>query len=149
MAKREELYAKFGITAEAGQLFETELGTLILCSQALEHGWHVAPDGEKARAVLDEIDRSTLGRLLHTLESRVHLEGDLEEKFASALKARNRLSHGFYERHNFKIQTDEGRDAMMVDLEALHQELFQAWRIASAMTSLVSEIMLHDADRAP
>ena len=149
MATREELYAKFGITAEAGQLFETELGTLILCSQALEHGWHVAPDGEKARAVLDEIDRSTLGRLLHTLESRVHLEGDLEEKFASALKARNRLSHGFYERHNFKIQTDEGRDAMMVDLEALHEELFQAWRIASAMTSLVSEIMLHDADRAP
>ena len=149
MATREELYAKFGITAEAGQLFETELGTLILCSQALEHGWHVAPDGEKARAALDEIDRSTLGRLLHTLESRVHLEGDLEEKFASALKARNRLSHGFYERHNFKIQTDEGRDAMMVDLEALHQELFQAWRIASAMTSLVSEIMLHDADRAP
>ncbi|MDD9732815.1 hypothetical protein PVW46_23195 [Mameliella sp. AT18] len=149
MATREELYAKFGITAEAGQLFETELGTLILCSQALEHGWHVAPDGEMARAALDEIDRSTLGRLLHILESRVRLEGGVEERFASALKARNRLNHGFYERHNFKIQTDEGRDAMMVDLEALHQELFQAWRIASAMTSLVSEIMLHDAGRTP
>ncbi|MDW9449483.1 hypothetical protein GOA58_17680 [Sinorhizobium meliloti] len=141
MATREELYAKFGITAEAGQLFETELGTLILCCQALEHGWHVAPDGEKARAALDEI--------LHTLKSRGRLEGDLEKRFASALKARNRLNHGFYERHNFKIQTDEGRDAMMVDLESLHEELFQAWRIASAMTSLVSEIMLHDAGPAP
>ncbi|MDX0599288.1 hypothetical protein GOD17_29630 [Sinorhizobium medicae] len=149
MATREELYAKFGITAEAGQLFETELGTWILCCQALEHGWHVAPDGEKARAALDEIDRSTLGRLLHTLKSRGRLEGDLEKRFASALKARNRLNHGFYERHNFKIQTDEGRDAMMVDLESLHEELFQAWRIASAMTSLVSEIMLHDAGLAP
>jgi hypothetical protein len=149
LATREELYAKFGITAEAGQLFETELGTLILCSQALEHGWHVAPDGEKARAALDEIDRSTLGRLLNTLKGRVHLEGGLEKKFASALKARNRLNHGFYERHNFKIQTDEGRDAMMIDLEALHEELFQAWQIVSAITSLVSEIMLHGADRTP
>lgn len=149
MATREELYAKFGITAEAAQLFETELGTLILCSQALEHGWHVAPDGEKARAALHEIDRSTLGRLLTTLKGRVRLEGGLVDRFDLALKARNRLNHGFYERHNFKIQTDEGRDVMIADLEALHEELFQAWRIAGAMTSLVSEFMREDAARKP
>ena len=76
-----------------------------------------------------------------TLKGRVRLEGGLEDRFASALKARNRLNHGFYERHNFQIQTDEGRDTMIADLEALHEELFQAWRIAGEMTSLVSEIM--------
>ncbi|MBN9568202.1 MAG: hypothetical protein J0H79_11420 [Alphaproteobacteria bacterium] len=144
MATREELYAKFGITAEAGQLFETDLGTLLLCLQGLEHGWHVTPDGEKARAALDEIDGSTLGRLLNNLTRRVRFDGNLEQKFASALRARNRLNHGFYERHNFKIQTDEGRDAMVADLEAIHEELFQAWQIASAMTSLVSDHILRD-----
>ena len=30
MATRDDLYAKFGATAEAAQLFETELGTLLL-----------------------------------------------------------------------------------------------------------------------
>ena len=149
MATRDELYAKFGITAEAAQLFETELGTLLLCSQALEHGWHIAPDGESARAALAEIERSTLGRLLHTLKGRVRLESGLEARFESALKARNRLNHGFYERHNFKIQTDEGRDEMIADLEALHDELFHAWQIAGAMNSLVSEIIRRDAGIEP
>ncbi|MGQ2952282.1 MAG: hypothetical protein ACT6RN_24370 [Agrobacterium sp.] len=149
MATREELYTKFGIAAEAGQLFETELGTLLLCSRGLEHGWHLVPNGEKARAVLDEIDRSTLGRLLNSFKGAIRIEGDLADKFSSALRARNRLNHGFYEKHNFKIQTDEGRDAMIADLEAIHEELFQAWQIASAMTSQISEIILHDAALSP
>ena len=94
MAIRDELYAKFGITAEAAQLFETELGTLIL---------------------------SLCG---------------LESRFSSALRARNRLIHGFYERHNFKIQTDAGRDEMIADLEAIHEELFQAWQVAGVLTEI-------------
>lgn len=145
MATREELYAKFGITAEAGQLFETELGTLLLYSKGLEHGWHVAPNGEKAGAVLDEIDRSTLGRLLNGFNGPIRFEGDLGDRFASALKARNCLNHGFYERNNLKIQTDQGRDAMIADLEAIHEELFQAWQVAQRITLQISEIVLHDA----
>jgi len=142
MADRHELYAKFGITAEAAQLFETELGTLLLGLRGLEHGWHVVADGERARAALEEIDRSTLGRLLSTLKKHVTFEDDLAARFSSALGARNRLTHGFYERHNFKIQTGAGRDAMIADLEVLHQELFDAWQLAGAMTSIISDILL-------
>jgi hypothetical protein len=142
VATRDELYAKFGITAEAAQLFETELGTLLLGLRALEHGWPVAPDGERARAVLNEIDRSTLGQLLTMLKKHATLEGDLEDRLYSALEARNRLTHGFYERHNFAIQTDAGRDAMKADLERLHDELFSAWRLAGAMSSIIGDIML-------
>ena len=86
---------------------------------------------------------------MHTLKGRVRLESGLEARFESALKARNRLNHGFYERHNFKIQTDEGRDEMIADLEALHDELFHAWQIAGAMNSLVSEIIRRDAGKEP
>ena len=49
MMDRHELYAKYGIAAEAAQLFETELGTLLLCLRALDNGWHLVPDGEAAR----------------------------------------------------------------------------------------------------
>ena len=58
MIDRHELYAKYGIAAEAAQLFETELGTLLLCVRGLENGWHIVPDGAEARKVLDAIDRS-------------------------------------------------------------------------------------------
>jgi len=94
MATRDEVYAKFGITAEAAQLFETELGTLILCARGLRNGWHVTPNRERAQVVLDDINRSTLGRLLTTLKKHIELGDDLEDRFASALLARNRLNHG-------------------------------------------------------
>ena len=142
MATRDELYAKFGITAEAAQLFETELGTLLLGARGLGGNWHVEPSPEEGGRLLEEINRSTLGHLLKTLKRHVEFKPDLETKLTSALKARNRLTHGFYERHNFKIQTDEGRDQMIADLELLHEELFQAWQLASAMTLLLSDIIL-------
>lgn len=59
----------------------------------------------------------------------------------SAVQARNRLNHGFFEKHNFSIQTDQGRHAMLADLEALHEELFNAWQLASAMTQIMMRVI--------
>lgn len=128
MATRDELYAKFGITAEAAQLFETSLGTIVLCAKGFNEGWHKEPDGEAATKALHDIDGSTLGRLLGKFRDELRIEPSIADQFARALKVRNRLFHGFYERHNFKIQTDDGRDAMIADLEDMHDELFRAWR---------------------
>ena len=68
MTDRHELYAKYGIAAEVAQLFETELGTLLLGLRGLDEGWHLVPNGEAAGKLLNQIDRSTLGRLLHNLK---------------------------------------------------------------------------------
>lgn len=149
MATRDELYAKFGITAEVAQLFETELETLLLSVSAIENGWHVTPDPVNARKALDQIEAHTLGRLLGVLKGKVAFDEQLAEQFASALKARNRLNHGFYERHNFKIQTDEGRDIMIADLEELHEELFQVWRIASGLTEATANIVVQLRNKTP
>ncbi|WP_374292783.1 hypothetical protein [Paenirhodobacter enshiensis] len=141
MATRKELYAKFGETAEAAQLFETELGTLLFVLSALENGWHVTPDPKAARKTLDQIEAHTLGRLLGALKGKIAFDEHLSERFALALNARNRLNHGFYERHSFKIQTEEGRDVMIADLEDLHDELFQSWQLASGLTSSMAEVV--------
>jgi hypothetical protein len=146
MADRHELYAKYGIAAEAAQLFETELGTLLLALRGLENDWHLVPDGAAAKAVLDTIDRSTLGRMLNDLKRHITIEGDLEEGFSSALKARNRLMHGFFERHNFKIQTENGRREMIADLDRLHGELFAAWRAADNLTTIISAVVQQGAE---
>jgi hypothetical protein len=135
MASRDDVYCKFGITAEAAQLLETSLGTLLLGVEGMQKGWHTLPQPEEAAAALERIEKSTLGTLLKELKQLVTFEGDLPAFFLSALKTRNRLMHGFYERHNVKIQTDEGRDTMLADLEAMHTELFNAWQVADAMSS--------------
>lgn len=146
MADRHELYAKYGIAAEAAQLFETELGTLLLGLQGLENDWHLLPDGAAALEVLENIDRSTLGRLLNDLKRYITIEGDLEECFASALKARNQLMHGFFERHNFGIQTEDGRKMMIADLDRLHDECFAAWRAAGKVTTIITTVLHHGAE---
>lgn len=107
-----------------------------------QRGSRVKADSDSARKLFDDIDRSTLGRLLGSLKNCISLDDGLTERFASALKARNRLFHGFYETHHFKIQTDEGRDAMFADLDALHDELFNAWQVAAAMTATTTKFVL-------
>jgi hypothetical protein len=141
MADRHELYAKYGIAAEAAQLFETELNTLLLCLRALQNGWHIVPDSERASAALREIDKKTLGGLIRDLKPYMNLDEAAEAHFVAALDARNRLTHGFFERHNFKIQTAFGRDEMVADLERLHRQLLQAWQIAGGITTIIGELI--------
>lgn len=143
MASRDEVYLKFGITAEAAQLLETSLGTLLLALEGLHKGWFMQPQPAEAWIALERVEKSTLGTLFKEVQQLVNFEGDLPAFFASALKTRNRLFHGFYERHNFKIQTDEGRDEMIADLEEMHTELFTAWQVADAMSTHV--LLLMDA----
>jgi hypothetical protein len=138
MATRDDVYAKFGITAEAAQLLETSLGTLLLGVQSLRKGWHDLPQPVEGRALLDRIEKSTLGTLLKELQKLVTFEGDLPAFFLSALRTRNKLMHGFYERHDFKMLTDAGRDAMISDLDEMHDELIHAWQMAEAMTNPVA-----------
>lgn len=148
MATREELYAKFGVTAEAAQLFETELGTLIMCVRGLEEGWHAKPDGDAATRLLLDIDRKTLGGLLAKLRESFLFDEDLADLFATALNRRNRLNHGFFERHSYAIGTPEGRDTMIADLEESHQRLFDAWQMAGRVSTAFHEALLAAREQA-
>ncbi len=40
------------------------------------------------------------------------------------------------------MQTDEGRDLMIADLEEMHEKLFHAYQLAGAMSSLALRIVL-------
>src|SRR5262245_45311986 len=101
MATRDEIYSKFGSTAEAAQLLETALGNAILLIETLNGDWHLSPKPEEAWALLDRVERSTLGSLLTEIQKHASFDGELPTLFRSALRTRNRLMHGFYERHNF------------------------------------------------
>ncbi len=142
MASREQVYAKFGITAEAAQLLETELGTLLLAQCGLENRlWDKAKCLEAA-FTLQEINESTLGRVLRKIKEKSEVPTDLETALGEGLQIRNRLCHSFYRDHGTRMQTDEGRDLMIADLEKMHQKLFHAYQLADAMSTFAVQFVL-------
>jgi hypothetical protein len=124
----DEVYQKFGFTAEAAQLLETELGNVLLLSAGVEHGWFIEPDGKFATELHDAINRSTLGQLFKRLEKSPLSLSDLETLFSSALRERNRLFHHFYRQHNFRRNSEEGRAIMWIDLNSIHETLHRAYK---------------------
>lgn len=142
MATRDELYAKFGMTAEAAQLFETALGTLLLGAEGLKGEWAEKPDLQDATDKYAKINKSTLGQLLRSARTVVDLDEDLIDMFGDALDTRNKLMHGFYLRHNFAIQTDAGRDSMIEDLEETHTILYNAWQIADQLSGVLLDYIM-------
>jgi hypothetical protein len=133
MTTRDEVYSMFGRAAEAAQLFETDLGSLLLGVRAQQEGWHINSGGEAAQNEWKDINERTLGQLLGRLRKQLPFEDRVVELFTSALSARNGLMHGFFCKHGLAIQTAEGRQIMLDDLVNLHGELFNAWQRASEM----------------
>lgn len=141
MATREEVYAKFGMTAEAAQLFETEVGTILLAREGEERGWHLKANPEEAAHFYEKLNRKTLGQILTSLREYLDLAEDVAAAFELALKARNRLNHGFFERHSYRMYAAAGRDAMIDELEAMHSQLVEAYEIAQpAAMQLVARV---------
>lgn len=139
MATRDQVYLKFGEVAEAAQLFETNLGTVILATRAVSESWHKKPDPNAARKVLESINRKTLGVLLNEVRKIITFDSNTEKLLIDALNARNELMHGFYEKHNFKIFNDDGCDEMISDLECLHSKLTFGWQSALSIADVISK----------
>ena len=142
MASRSAVFEKFGQTAEVAQLFETDLGTILLALEGEQRSWHLSPDPDSASAFYEKLNKKTLGQILTGVKSFVDLDDHVETIFQRALSARNRLNHGFFEGHNFAIYSPEGRDAMLADLEKLHTELFAAWQTSQRVSSFLVERLI-------
>lgn len=136
MPTLDDVYRKFGETAEAAQLLETELGTLLLLSLGERECLIGAPNPKRATELFDSVNRNTLGQLLKSLENTSQSLDALEALFAKALQERNRLSHAFYRRHNFRRNSDEGRELMMRDLDSIHDALLNAYKAVMLLSGV-------------
>ena len=79
MPTLDDVYRKFGETAEAAQLLETELGTMLLMINAAEDGLFAKPDSLRAANILQAVDRHTLGQLLKGLKNKTRSLDGLEQ----------------------------------------------------------------------
>ena len=128
MPTLDEVYRKFGEVSEAAQLVETQLGNLLLTHKCIDAGLLEHSDPNKATAIYDQIKRQTLGKLIRSVGPIGDSIGDLEQLLSDALDSRNRLTHSFYLQHNFRRNSDDGRNVMLHDLEAIHDDLLEAYK---------------------
>ena len=117
MPSLEDIYQKFGFASEAAQLLETELGTILFVSGAIKQNLLEKQDAEAATELYNSINRKTLGQLLKGVKNTDISVEHLEELLSRALKERNRLAHSFYRQHNFRRNSEDGRQVMLEDLE--------------------------------
>ena len=128
MPSLDDVYRKFGETAEAAQLLETELGNMLLTIEAVNDSLLGAPDRKRASELLTKINRHTLGQLLERLDYKTRSLDELEYLLSNALGERNRLFHSFYRHHNFRRNSDEGRTLMLKDLQSIHDAVLEAYK---------------------
>ena len=162
MPTLDEVYAKFGEVSEAAQLLETEIGTLLFASrvndvvsladdpddEALDSPFVI--DSKTARKTLDEINASTLGKLILAFRKSGVRPAQLDELgLEAALKERNRLAHHFYRQHNFRRNSKAGRMIMMQDLEAMHDTILKAYKAINLLSGVDLDAMVAAAQPAP
>ena|ERR1700674_5482205 len=133
MPTLDDVYRKFGETAEAAQLLETELGNMLMMDRCIDEGLLEKKNPARAADILDSVNRHTLGQLLKSLNNRTQSLDALDALLVKARDERNRLSHSFYREHNFRRNSAEGRDFMMEDLEGIHSALLDAYKAVLAL----------------
>ncbi len=128
MTTLDDVYEKFGCASEAAQLLETELGTLLFRSGAIESGLFENPDHDKALELMQLVNRKTLGQLIRSLSTTEYTLDELEELLGKALSERNRMTHSFYRQHNYRRNSPEGCAIMLKDLDAIHEAILDAYK---------------------
>ena len=66
-----------------------------------------------------------------------------------ALASRNRLKHSFYLQHIFRRNSDDGRDVMLCDLEAVQDDLLKAYKAVLLLSGVDLEMLVLDQDDSP
>ena len=136
-----DVYWKFGFASETAQLLETELGTLLFRSGAIEQGLFENPDHDRAWKLYQVVNRKTLGQLIRSLGSTEYSLNDLEELMAKALSERNRLTHSFYRQHNNRRNSKEGCAIMLEDLESIHNSILDAYKAVMKLSGFDLDAM--------
>lgn len=88
----------------------------------------------------------TLGRMINALRARIAVSDTFEQVLSEALQKRNWLAHTYFRARADEFMTWEGRQAMLVELEAAHA-LFESacLNISDAIRPLRDKVGFTDA----
>ena len=147
MPTLDDIYRKFGKATEAAQLLKTELGNLLLTHECIDASLLQNPAPDRATAIYDRITKKTLGQLINALGVVSDRVANLEQLLTDALAARNRLTHSFFLRHNFRRNSASGRNFMLSDLDSLHCSLVEAYKAVLLLSGYdLEQLVAQDED---
>ncbi len=137
-----ELYAAYGIAAEAAQTLEVEAGNVALAFVALMVGIDQIDEEKKAlfSSLEEDVNRRTLGNLLRQVGAIVDFDETAISIVDEALKKRNYLAHHFFRVHNFAIFSEHGRQEMFEEIKEIQEAFAMAHAYLSAIQSLVARL---------
>lgn len=129
-----EIYAHFGLAAFKAQCLEEELiNFLSLYGLASNRPL----SREDVRAMFENHEKLTLGRLLKSALAKVKFAEDIQQTLLQALSKRNELTHGYFANRIELFQTTEDRDKLIKEL----QDFQQAFDIADQYVQVVTTLM--------
>ncbi len=137
------LYFEFGRTAEMAQVMEIEAGNFALAFVSLAFDPEKITDDERRyfSAIIDDVNSRTFGNLLKQIRKIGSISEGIETTINDALEKRNHLIHGFFRSHNFRINSEEGRKEMRVELEKIYESLSRAHATLSGMTHTFNQAL--------
>lgn len=141
-ADQYELYVQFGIAAEKAQVLEVEAGNVALSYLTT---WvkieEITPEvREMFRSIVDDCNRSTLGKLLKQIRSIGTFDDSIIQAVDTALERRNYLMHHFFRTHNFAIFNEAGRKEMLEELRDIQGKLDHAHAILFGISKTLDKI---------
>jgi hypothetical protein len=130
-----EVYTQFGFAAEMAQCLEIDASNLALAYiAAFVNTDEITSElSEWFRAINEDLDRKTLGQLLHAVKRFATYGDEILETMDEALLKRNYLMHRFFPFHNFALFGVEGRKEMIAELHEIQKKLTAAHWMLIAM----------------
>lgn len=143
-----ELYARFGVAAEAAQVLEVGAGNLAIAYLALvvDTAKVTQTQTEVFRAVINDLNRKTLGAMFRHLKAFSTIDPVIMDVLDKALERRNYLTHNFFRTYNFAIQSEAGRAAMIEELVEILADIQKGHQMLDAMTNSTLALGGHKTD---
>jgi len=137
IAKDDMLYAHFGATALAAQVFEQNVSLALLMHSTRENVIEVlsVTDGTRLTILRESLDKQTLGKLVRCFQKHFAIDEETATELSRALSLRNALMHGYFPRNAQRMQSRAGREAMIAELEAHTETLWRATTIVAPFVS--------------
>jgi hypothetical protein len=148
MPNLNEVYRAFGFAAEAAQLLETELATLLIENRCGSPDLLTSSDAEQTIRIIEAVNQRTLGQLLKALKATTQSVADLESELSKALRERNRLFHSFFREHNFRRNSEEGRLVMIKDIESIHSTVFKSYKAVMRLSGIDLDALINDGRKS-
>jgi len=138
-----ELYYEFGRAAEMAQVMELEAGNLALvyATMLLDASRITDEQREFFQALVNDVNKRTFGNLFRQIQKLGQIDDGIIATVNDGMEKRNYLMHKFFRRHNFAINSAEGRKAMLGEIREIQASLSLAHAVLSAMTASLSQLL--------